>query len=492
MRSRFRFVLASALAIFSAACAASSGTGGAAGGPGAPAPTDLAEGERPRENNQTREAERQIGLAMLASGDAAEQACRAALAQLDQAIAADPRNPLPWRMAGEAYICLQMYAEADSVLDEAEELRPVYKVEIDPMREQAWIDVYNAGAETYNTGAIEAAVEQLEDGVTIYDGRPELRMFLGQVYMELGENDEAADHLMAALEMMQDEALLARFDSATVAGWAEQEEDLPPAIAQALMNAGRLQEAIGILKPLLEADPANAPYARSLANLYAQTGQVDSARAVFQRLENTPGAELSSFDYYVIGTGYHDMEDFERAATSFGSALRVAPNDRDAAEWRARSYFELVTGAEEAGATPDPAHVEGLVAAAEKWLELDPNSGTAHTMLAQALVKANPDNPRINEVVEQIEALPVRIENLELRRGSTGGGTIFGDLQNVSLEAGQNVTVRFTFYGEGGAQLGTQEAVVRLPPQNATGLVEVNFQSDQDIQGYTYQVMTQQ
>jgi tetratricopeptide (TPR) repeat protein len=488
MRSRFRIVLASALAIVSGACAAATSTGGTGGGAG-PVASDLPQGEQPVENAQTREADRQLGLAMLASGEAAEANFRAALAATEQAIATDPRNPLPWKQAGDAYVGLGDYERADSVLDEAESLRPIYKLEIDVVREQAWIALYNEGADVYNTGDLEEAAEIWGSANTIYDQRPEIMLFLGQVQMELGRHDEAADNLRNALSIIQSDRIN-EMDSATAESWRTQlEPDIPPLLAQALMNAERYEEAVGTLRPLVDADPSNAAYVRSLANLYAQLGQTDSARVVFQRMEATAGANLTPFDYFVIGTGYYDMDEFMSAANSFGSALRIAPRDRDAAEWRTRALFDLVQEQEEAGATPDPSHVRMLVEAAEAWAELDPNSQTAHTILAQALNKGGEADDRVVEVIETLETLPFYIENLALRRGRPGGGMVSGDLRNVSMEAGQTVAVRFTFYGADGSMIGSQVATVRLPPQQASGLLEVDFQSAEEVHGYTYEVM---
>ena len=115
MKSRLRILLAGAFAIGSAACAASGGGGaGAAGGaarPQAPA-QQFAQGEDPVENGFTRDAERQLGIAMIQQGDAARAAYEAAAQAAERGIAADARNPLPYKQAGQAYIGLGQYEKA--------------------------------------------------------------------------------------------------------------------------------------------------------------------------------------------------------------------------------------------------------------------------------------------------------------------------------------------------------------------------------------------
>jgi tetratricopeptide (TPR) repeat protein len=487
-------LLAGALAIVSTACA-SSGAGGGGGGtapaaggarPQAQGP-QLAQGEAEVENGNTREAERQIGIAMIQQGEAQRAAYQAAAAAAERGIAADPRNPLPLKQAGQAYLGLKQYEKADSAFKKAEALRPIAKLEIDPMREQAWIDLYREGAELLNQGVSRYAevAPIYERANLIYNQRPEIMALLGQVYLELNQTDKAIENLKGALAIIQSPKIN-EMDSVSAENWRATGEEIPPVLAQAYIKAQRFPEAVGLIRPMLAADPSNADYARTLASIFATMGQQDSVRAVYQQMERSAGASLTAYDYQVIGLGYYELKDYQAAANSLQTALQKAPKDRDAAEWRARSLFYHV---QDLGANPDKALVQQLVDAARLWLQLDPNSGDAHTMLLQGLNLLNGQaDPEIQRVYQAAEAMKIEVTNLQMRRERGGGATVVGDVVNKSATAGANVTVHMLFFNASGAQVGTQDVQIRLGAANAPVPLDVKFESTTPVEGYSYTV----
>jgi tetratricopeptide (TPR) repeat protein len=308
---------------------------------------------------------------------------------------------------------------------------------------------------------------------------------LGQVHLQLGNTDPAVANLRRALDIINSDRIN-EMDSATAVQWREQAQEIPPVLAQAYISAQRFPEAVAVIRPLLDADPSNANFARTLAGVYAQMGQQDSVRAVYQRMEQAAGANLTAYDYQVIGLGYYELEDYGSAANSLASALRIAPRDRDAAEWRARSIFYNL---QRQGANAERALIDQLAEAARKWIELDPNSAIAYTMLAQALNQASGgSDPGVAQAIQTAEGLKVKMDNMQMRRERDGGATVVADLENVSGTTGQSITVRFTFYGTNGAAVGTQDVQVRLGAAGQTQPLDVQFQSSQQVDGYTYQV----
>lgn len=493
MRPRSRIVLASMLALVAGACASAGGTAGGGGGaaaaaggrPAAQGP-QLAEGESPVQNSNTREAEKQLGIALIQQGDASRAAYTAAAASAERAIAGDVRNPLGWKQAGQAYIGLKQYAKADSALDRAEELRPVYKLEIDPIREQAWIEIYREGAALLDANRYAEVVPVYEQANVIFDKRPEIMALLGQVHLQLGNTDPAITNLKNALAIIQSDRIN-EMDSATAVQWRATAEEIPPVLAQAYISGQRFQEAVGTIRPMLDEDPSNADYARTLASIYAQMNQMDSVRAVYQRMERAAAGNLTAYDYQVIGLGYYELEDYQSAANSLESALRIAPKDRDAAEWRARSLFYLV---QDQGTAATRETLQALADAAQLWIDLDPANAVTYTMLAQALNQmSSGQDPKIAQSIQAAEALKVEVDNLQMRRERAGGATVVGDVTNKSGTAGSMVTIRFTFYGVGGAVLGTQDAQVRLGAANAAAPLDVKYESTSQVDGYTYVVV---
>jgi tetratricopeptide (TPR) repeat protein len=487
MRIRFGIVAVGMLSLTAAGCASGGGGGGggttaarpaAAPAGGARGSQAFPAGEEPIQNGNTRTADTQLGLAMAkGGGDAAAAEYQRALQAAQAAITQDARNPLPFMQAGRAYAGLGQYAAADSMFDKAVELRPAYTPEADTYRETAWIAIYNKAAPMIQAAQYTQALPVIESASMIYDKRPEMRIIAGQIYLQENQPDKAIDHLKRAQEIIRTETS----DSATMVSWKESEKEIPPALAQAYLLAKRYPEAVGAIKPLWDAEPTNLNYARTLASIYAQLGQGDSARAVFQKMESVPGANLTADDYYVIGLGYQDMSAFGDAARALTKVMQLAPKQRDAAEWLARSYTEQLR---DAGATPDATLRQNFFAAVDKWIELDPYAGIAYLFAAGEQQKAG-NTARAAELAGKADGLKVNTDRLEMRKRE-GGVTVLGDLINKKATAGGNANFTFTFYGANGQAIGTQTVAVRIAAVDATTPFEVSFNTTQPVMGYTY------
>lgn len=489
MKTRLGLVLASSVLVAAGACASSSGGGGGGGtaarGTGIPGAETVATGENPRHNDQTDLADDQLKQAQSALDDGNEQEARTHFQQAadaaGQAITADPRNPLPWRQGATASMGLGDYEAADSMFTEAVRLRPIYEFEIDPIREQRWIELYNEAAPLVNSGDYDSAAVIFADANAIYRKRPEVMLTLGQIYAQQGKDDQAVELLRHGLAVV-DSASAEGADSATVAAWQEQTTGIPVLIAQTLMNAGRYEEGAAALRGLLADDPDNLLYKRTLANVYVQMEQPDSAAALYSELLQAGG--LTPTEYYQIGVGFYQIEHWDDAAAAFKDAVDMAPRDRDAAEMWARCIQIAHPRSGEEETAPQPV-LEELQQAAQKWVDLDPYSQTARIVLAQTENRlGNAD--QATQLVNETETLTVNMDNLQLRRFPDGGGQVTGSITNNSLDAGASVTVTVTFYGEDGSALGTQSVSVRLPDKDASQVFELPFDSDQQVWGYTY------
>jgi tetratricopeptide (TPR) repeat protein len=501
MKLRIGIVLVGALTL--GACAAGTGAGGGGGASGgvrsSGGAVDLAgvpEGEPIANNRNTQEAERQLNLALIAQGEAQRTAFQSALNSAQLAITADARNPLPWLQKGKAHMGLLQWMAADSALKKAEELRPVYIVEIRDVREKAWIDMYNQANGPISQNRFAEAVPILENASLIYDERPEIRVILGQIHFQLGNEatapaektshfEKAVENANRALATIRENA--ADFDSATVAVWREMEPDIPPLLAQSYLSLQRYDQAAATLRPLLDADPTNTDYARTQASIFTRMNQPDSARAVLQRLSRAAGASMTAQDHYVMAMMLYEMSDFPGAVTSLNSVLQAAPSNRDAIEWRTRALYEQVQDLQPAGGQPLTDARNQLIASAEAWIRLDPNNNYPYLLMAGQLQQAG-QNERAAQIVQQYSALPFYTSNLELRPGR-GSVAILGDVINKTMTAGQPLRLRFTFFGPGNANLGTRDVTVTLPVADAAAAIQVDFESTQPVEGYSYAVL---
>lgn len=486
MNFRMGLILAGSL-VFVGGCAASSG-GGSAAAPSMPSAggETLAQGERPRDDDNTRSAEDHLeqGDAAATPEEAAqhyELAAQAAQAAVD----ADPTNPLAHRLLAMAHIGTGDLIAADAAMDRAEELRPIYELETESIREQAWIAQYQKATPFVESGDYAGAIEMFEQADAIYEERPEVKIYLGQLYVQEEQYDEGIVVLREATDIINSDRI-EMMDSATAASWREQEQQVPIFIAQALMQTQRYDEASTVLEELLAEDPGNMGYLRQLAALYVEMGQPEEAQGIYGRM--TQAGDLSSDEWYAIGVGYYQMDDNVGAIEAFKTAAEMSVNNRDALEMWSRSVVEeYPAGGGEDAVQPPAGVLEGAQEAAERWLELDPANRFAHLILAQTANRLGNED-RARDLVAAVEGLEVVVSNISMQRYPDGGGMVVGTLTNGSMEAGSNVTMNFQFYDASGSVIGSEQAMVVMPAVEGTQTFQVEFVSSQMVDGYGYTI----
>lgn len=474
MKIRFGLVLTLSFGLAAAGCS-SGGTASAGGTTAAPTPGAevLRQGERPRQNEDTRTAQRALEDAGEAESEAqATELYEQALAAADRAIAADSTNPLPWRQGGFALMSLDRFEEADEYLTRAEELRPIYMLELDQLRERAWIGLYQEAVPAVNNGQYQEAVDLFEQANAIYDKRPEVMITLGQIYAQLREHEKALENFDRAVEIINSDAV-EEMDSATAAQWEEQAETIPLARASVLADAGRFEEAVPAFRELAAEHPEDVMIKRNLGAILIQTGDTAQAFDVYEELMQMP--DLPAQEYYAVGVGFYQGSDYERAAEAFSGAAEQSPMNRDAIEMWARS-LQIDSIYEE------------IPPVAERWVELDPNNRNARLILAQASNQIG-DAERAREMVQSIEQLEVWVENLQLTSIAAGGAQVNGQIVNKTREPGSEAALTFTFYDDDGNPIGTATERVTLPEVDMRQPFSVRFDADQQVSGYGYEMI---
>lgn len=477
MKTRFGLALTLAMGFGLTACAGGASSGGSTPSPASGASSLggqlLQQGERPRQTQDTRNAQRALDQADRTENEAEAQGLYAqALEAAKAAIAADPTNPLPHLQAGIASLGLGQYVEADAFLDRAEELRPIYTLDTDGMREQAWINLYNEAAPLLEDLQYEEAAVIFENANAIYDARPEIMIILGQIYAQLNNADGAIANLDKALAVINDPDKTDGMDPEVVAEWRRQAADIPFTKAIVLHEAGRSEEAVALLEKLVAERPDDLQMRRNLAGVLIQAGQIERAFQVYEEILGQPG--LENQDYYLIGVGYYQGAEYAKAASAFEQAAALAVKDRDALEMWARS-LQL-----------DSSYV-ALSAVAERWRELDPASQLAVQMLASAAYHQQQD-ALTTRYVEMMEGMSLVVNELQGQRRSDGIW-ITGSVTNKKVAPGTEIMLGFTFFDGQGNSLGTQAVTVRVGQQDMSEAFELMFTTDQSVQGYGYTVI---
>lgn len=473
MNIRGGLVLIIALGLGISGCASGGGSTGGGGTSGGGANL-LAQGERPRNTSSTRAAERALDDADDAdTPEEAQASLREALEQAQAAIAEDSLNPLGYRLAALANLGLKDYAAAGQQFARAIELRPLYELELAPVREQAYIDLYQEATPFLDQGDYSRAAEFLEDADAVYPERPEAMITLAQIYAQQRDDEKALEKIDEAVAFFQS-GRLDEVDEATAQNWREQGEGLELMRAQVLAGAGRYEEAVGTYRQIAADEPDNIPVAQDLAAILMQIGNNDEAMTIYNRLLARP--DLTPQDYYRIGLGFYQGADYGQAAEAFQRDVQGSSMDRDGIEMWARS-LQL-----------DSAFAQ-VPPVAERWIELDPNSQVAVTVLAQA-VNATGDTQRAGEIIGRVDDLPVTVDELQLRRFGEDNVQVSGSVTNKTLDQGAQVTLTFTFYSNSGTQLGTATQRVTVGAADMGQAFQLQYDSPGGtVGGYGYQLM---
>jgi len=482
MTIRYGLVLLMALGFGLTGCASGGGGGGGGGGAsqgGLAAIMAQAEGggERPRETPNTEAAEDALGDAEDAEDAAqAETLYRSALQSAELAIEEDPTNPLAYRLAGMAALGLEDYVQAGAYFDEATELRPIYDVELDELRESTWISLYQEASPYLEAGEYESAVDYFEGANALYAKRPEAMITLGQLHAQLRNHDEAVEALDQAIAFLDSEhmAQMQAADSTVAAEWRSQIAELPLLRAQVLADAGRFEEAVGTYRQMVAENPDDLSLKQSLGAILMEIGEQEEAFQVYDQMLAMP--DLPPNTLFAIGVGFYQGSDYDRAVNAFRQAAEGNPYDRDAVEMWARS-LQL-----------DSAYAD-IPPVAEQWIELDPNSQNAYLILAQAQNQLG-DQAKTQAAVQAVEAMQVAVRDLQLSRFPDGGGAVSGSVVNKTLEPGSSVTMEFTFYDDAGNPIGTVTERVAVGEADMAEVVEVEFQSAEQVGGYRYELST--
>ena len=438
----------------------------------AAAPVGAQQVERPQETNHTRAADDALEDGDDADDDAERQGhFQEALTRAEAEIAENPNNPLGYRLAALGALALEQYAVAAQYFDRATELYPLYEIDDRPLREETWIALYQLASPLISSGDYEEAAVIYEDAHAIFKGRPEIMITLAQIYGSIGELDRAIESVDEVMAFMSSDVAAAA-DAEMLAGWQEQTAMIPLLRAQILRAADRLEEAADAYQELRESDPSKLEYTLDLASIMMAMGNEGEALELFEQLLSSPG--LSGQEYYAIGVGFYNADDFPNAVRGFSGAADQNPRDRDAIEMWARALQLDSLNAE----------VPPVV---QRWLELDPYSQSGWAVLAQA-ANLSGDTETTQEAMTAIQELEVSVDQLECQRFAGGGGMVGGVLVNKTLDAGTSVTLRFTFYGTDGDSVGSISETISVAEAGTPQLFDAQFDSTESVGGYSYEL----
>jgi tetratricopeptide (TPR) repeat protein len=369
-----------------------------------------------------------------------------ALSQARQGITANPENPQHYFIAGQALAAMGQFAEADEMWREAERIYPAYELEVEPEREQAWVEAFNAGVEAYQGGDTAGAVTAWTNAHMIYPVRPEAAQNMAILLTQDGQYDEAIRAYRAGLEALERVPATRIMDEEELTSREEARAFMSENLSQLLLFTDQYAEAEALLRAQVQADPDNIDAQANLATALSRLGREDEANQIYSRLLSAQGVPIAQL--FNIGVSLFNAQEYLRAAEAFARVTQQHPNNRDAWYNQANALYAAEAWAE-------------LTPVAQQLVRVDPLNENSALILARAH-REQERNQDALAALQRVQSLPVFLDELQMRP-SASATTIRGRVIGNDAAAGTPVRIRFVFYGETGNELGSEMVTVNAP-----------------------------
>lgn len=212
------------------------------------------------------------------------------------------QNPAAWYYLGRYYLMVEDFAGADSALQKAAALAPGCKDDIALYRRNSWVPAYNAGIQAWQAGNIDSATSAFRRATQIYQADPLAFIYLANLFVGRQEPDSALQKTDAAKYHSDSLLYATRMDSAAKyfklavpaasdPKYAKDRREAFLNVARVYHSAKRYDDAKAAYHEYLAAYPNDVQALASMASLYANANQRDSAMALYKTiLEHTDSA----------------------------------------------------------------------------------------------------------------------------------------------------------------------------------------------------------
>jgi tetratricopeptide (TPR) repeat protein len=295
-----------------------------------------------------------------------------AIVILNEAISFFPNDAELHFLLGKAYYHKNSPKEMGQHFAQAESLKiqPKFQKEIQMMRAEKWLQVFNQGAKAFNEQKPDTAIEKFTI-CTILDPQ-DYRSFLnvGRIYSLKGENDKAISYLKEGLKLAPDTLDLLRL------------------YAVALHNIGKTEEALEVYFKIIKKDPTDASALNNIVSIYVLRKDLDKALLFCQKMIDVDSSFKDA--YFNMGWIYvQQIQGVNWALDSLKDATGVYRTDEKSKvrkEELEKKRSELFTQAE---------------ARLRKTVELDSSDIDAQLLLAQVYL----NQEKLDQAVGSLEFL---------------------------------------------------------------------------------------
>jgi len=405
------------------------------------------------------------------------------------------KNPAAWYYLARYYILTQDLTGADSAFRQAETLKPDCAEEIGIWRRFVWIGVFNSGIGAWQANNTDSAMAWFRRANAIYQGEPTGFKYLASLLYQAGQLDSAVVYFRRAADI-----------AAKDAKWQQDRKD-------ALFNMARIEhsqkhwaEAQAAYKEYLTVFPNDPEAQASLASVLSQTGQRDSAFAMYRRII-AQGDSVGATSMFRVGveifqavsdepdTGKAGGDCRTQARTNRLTPVRIKARCDSVTRGMMREYetaagvtYRLAAQAFEAGLKVNPYFRDGLYNLMNAYLQV--NDSTHVVPVARRLVSVDPMNrmslrllafahQRVGRVdstlhyLRMADSTLVADVTLSVFDPQDSTARVKGLVTNLRNKPGQPFKLVFEFLNAQGEALAKQSTdVPELPPQG-THLFEI-------------------
>lgn len=371
---------------------------------------------------------------------------------LQDQIENDTDNPTFYYFGALAQVQLDNYAKTDSLLNTfLEKAGEGCAQRAEQIRFQAWANLYNQAIQAYNGGNQDRALKRFEQANSIYDDARSL-VNAATLHEQQGNQSRAMELYGRALE---------------TGGEPQQMRTALTKLANRRLSQGDTAAAMEQYEQYLSNNPKDVSVQATYAQTLAQTGQSDSAQAIFSSLLERD--DLSFQQWSQIGVGLYQAGSYEQAIEAFESARELRPLNKETMENLLSAYSQAEQWEQ----------IPSLADTVTSWYPYDSQNYRPAVRAYDNLKQPK----RAQKLLTDLQNLPIQITRL----GMTEQGLVQGQFQTTSeTAAGQEITIPFEFLDSQGNVVTTHEFTTTLPPQGENKTIEFRVQASGDLTSFRY------
>lgn len=386
--------------------------------------------------------------------DAAQRAWSEAL---QGPIESDTDNHTFYYFGALTQVQLGNYARTDSLLTVFLEKAPAKSCRqlAQQIRKQAWAQLFNQAIEAFQAGDQEQALDRFEQANSMYSDARSL-VNAASLHEQRGNRERALELYQRTLQTGGDQ---------------QQIRTALTKLAEARMQQGDTAAAMSQYEQFLRQHPKDVSVQAQYAQALAQTGQSDSAQAIFTGLvERT---DLTFDQWSQIGVGLFQSENFERAIEAFRRARELRPLNKETMENLLSAYAQAERWDQ----------IPGLADTVMSWYPYDAQNYRPAVRAYDNLKQPK----RAQELLTELQGLPIQVVRLGMAQTASNTYSIQGRFQTTDDgAAGEEITIPFEFVDRQGNVVTTHEFTTKLPSQGETAQIQFDIQTKQPVATFRY------